>query len=63
MSLLAVFFISIHLPLNSPNDKLPLTSFRIDLMQEIAFLKKQGDNRAFSGGCEFHEAQMEREKG
>jgi hypothetical protein len=33
------------------------------LTQEITFLKKGDDNKAFNGGCEFYEAKMEREKG
>jgi hypothetical protein len=33
------------------------------MTQRITFLKKEDDNKAFSGRCEFHEARMEREKG
>ena len=45
----AVSTISIHLLLNSTNSGLPQTSFGLDLMQGIAFLKKGDDNRALSG--------------
>ena len=33
------------------------------MTQGITFLKKEDDNKTFSGECEFHEAKMEREKG
>jgi len=63
MSLLAIFFISIHLSFKYPNAKLPKTSFRLDLTQGITFFKNGDGKKAFNGGCEFHEAKMERQKG
>ena len=40
VSTLAVFFISIHLLLDSPNGRLPYTSFRLYLTAGITLLKK-----------------------
>ena len=48
-----IFFISIHLFVNSSNDR--LDHLRLNLMQEITLLKKEDDRRAFSRRGGFHE--------
>jgi hypothetical protein len=63
MSLLAIFFILIHLSFKYPNAKLPWTSLRLDMTLGITFLNNEDGNKSFNGECEFHEAKMERQKG
>ena len=51
---LIVFFICVHLFLNSTNGRLPYTSFELDFMNRIVFMKKGNDGKALSRRYETH---------
>jgi hypothetical protein len=50
----AIFLIFIKFLLNSINDELPYTSFGLDLMHRIAFMRKGDDGSALSRRCGMH---------
>jgi hypothetical protein len=50
----AIFLVFIKFLLNFINDELPYTSFKLDLMHRIAFIRKGDDGSALSRRCETH---------
>jgi hypothetical protein len=49
-----VFLVCIHLFLDSTNGRLPYTSFRLDFMNRIVFMKKGDDGGALSRRYRMH---------
>ena len=48
LTTLIVFFVCIHLFLNSTNGRLPYISFRLDFINRIVFIKKGDNSRVLS---------------
>jgi hypothetical protein len=50
----AIFLVFTKFLLNFINDRLPYTSFGLDLMHRIAFMRKEDDDSALSKRCGIH---------
>ena len=55
MAPLVVFLVDIGFLLDSTNGRLPYTSFKLDLMQGIVFIKKGDDSSVLSRGYGTHD--------
>ena len=51
---LVVFFVCVYLFLDSTNGRLPYTSFGLDFMNRIVFMKKGDDGKALSRAYGMH---------
>ena len=49
-----VFFVCVHLFLDSTNGRLPYTSFGLDFTNRLVFMKKRDDGRALSRRYRIH---------
>jgi len=63
MAPLVVFLVDIGFLLDSTNGRLPYTSFKLDFMQGIVFMKKGDDSSALSRGYGTHDGSRKERDG